>query len=98
MTQTDKAALANRLDGVGLVTPTLAEGQPEQMDTVRDIETITGEILEAKRVGGEAIITIGQRREGVGGHGPGAHRRRPGGVGDRDRPGAVEYWRIICEF
>jgi len=27
----------------------------------RDIETITGEILEAKRVGGEAIITIGQR-------------------------------------
>lgn len=29
--------------------------------TVRDIDTITGEILEAKRVGGEAIITIGQR-------------------------------------
>lgn len=27
----------------------------------RDIETITGEIIEAKRVGGEAIITIGQR-------------------------------------
>ncbi len=27
----------------------------------RDIETITTEILEAKRVGGEAIITIGQR-------------------------------------
>ena len=31
------------------------------VDTVRDIDTITGEILEAKRVGGEAIITIGQR-------------------------------------
>lgn len=58
MTQTDKAALTDRLNGIGMVTPTLAEGQP---DTVRDIDTITGEILEAKRVGGEAIITIGQR-------------------------------------
>ena len=58
MTQTDKAALSDRLSNIGLVTPALAEGQP---DTVRDIETITGEILEAKRVGGEAIITIGQR-------------------------------------
>ncbi len=26
----------------------------------RDIETITGEILEAKRAGGEAILTIGR--------------------------------------
>ena len=26
----------------------------------RDIETITGEILEAKRMGGEAILTIGR--------------------------------------
>lgn len=58
MTQTDKAALTDRLSNIGMVTPTLAEGQP---DTVRDIDTITGEILEAKRVGGEAIITIGQR-------------------------------------
>lgn len=58
MTQTDKAALADRLNSIGLVTPTLEAGQP---DTVRDIDTITGEILEAKRVGGEAIITIGQR-------------------------------------
>lgn len=58
MTQTDKTALTERLDKIGLVTPTLAEGQPA---AVRDIETITGEILEAKRVGGEAIITIGQR-------------------------------------
>ena len=58
MTQTDKAALTDRLSNIGMVTPTLAEGQP---DTVRDIDTITGEVLEAKRVGGEAIITIGQR-------------------------------------
>lgn len=58
MKQTDKAALAQRLDGIGMVTPSLAGNQP---GTVRDIETITGEILEAKRVGGEAIITIGQR-------------------------------------
>lgn len=29
-------------------------------DQPRDIETITGEILEAKRVGGEAILTIGR--------------------------------------
>jgi len=59
MTKTDKQTLAGRLDRIGMVTPTLAEGQ--QTDAVRDIETITGEILEAKRVGGEAIITIGQR-------------------------------------
>ena len=58
MTQTDKAALTDRLGNIGMVTPTLAQGRP---DTVRDIDTITGEILEAKRVGGEAIITIGQR-------------------------------------
>ena len=58
MTQTDKAALSERLNKIGLVTPTIAEGQPAAM---RDIETITGEILEAKRVGGEAILTIGQR-------------------------------------
>ena len=58
MTQMDKAALSDRLNGIGIVTPTLAESR---LDTVRDIETITGEILEAKRVGGEAIITIGQR-------------------------------------
>lgn len=30
------------------------------VDQPRDIETITGEILEAKRVGGEAILTIGR--------------------------------------
>lgn len=58
MTNTDKAALSDRLSNIGLVPPALAEGQP---DPVRDIETITDEILEAKRVGGEAIITIGQR-------------------------------------
>lgn len=29
--------------------------------TGRDIETITSEILDAKRAGGEAILTIGQR-------------------------------------
>lgn len=61
MKQADKSALATRLDGIGMVTPTLAEAQPDQVDNVRDIEIITGEILEAKRVGGEAIITIGQR-------------------------------------
>lgn len=39
-----------------LVTP----AGPEQ-PAARDIETITGEILDAKRAGGEAILTIGQR-------------------------------------
>lgn len=37
------------------------QSQSTQPQGTRDIETITGEILEAKRVGGEAIITIGQR-------------------------------------
>ena len=60
MKQTDKSALASRLGGIGMVAPTLAEGQPGQMENVRDIEIITGEILEAKRVGGEAVLTIGR--------------------------------------
>lgn len=34
--------------------------QPAQSPRPRDIETITGEILEAKRAGGEAILTIGR--------------------------------------
>lgn len=40
------------------------EGEPSeggQLAGVRDIDTITGEIQEAQRIGGEAIITIGQR-------------------------------------
>lgn len=61
MTQTDKAALTDRLSGVGLVTPALAEGQLSQPDTVRDIETVTDELRDAQRRGGEAIIAIGQR-------------------------------------
>lgn len=60
MKKTDKSALASRLGGIGMVAPTLAEGQPGQMENVRDIEIITGEILEAKRVGGEAVLTIGR--------------------------------------
>lgn len=56
----DKNKIMDRLSGPGMVTPSLAEGQPDQMDTVRDIEIITGEILEAKRVGGEAVLTIGR--------------------------------------
>lgn len=40
-------------------TPVTPAG-PEQ-PAARDIETITGEILDAKRAGGEAILTIGQR-------------------------------------
>lgn len=59
MKQTDKAALTDRLSNVGMVTPSLAEGQ--QIDAVRDIETITGEILEAQRAGGQAVIDIGNR-------------------------------------
>lgn len=59
MKQTDKQAVMNRLNGAGMVTPTLAEGQPQKLDTVRDIETITAEIREAKLLGGEAILTIG---------------------------------------
>ena len=35
----------------------IQKAQPPQ---VRDIETITGEILDAKRAGGEAILTIGK--------------------------------------
>lgn len=41
----------------------LGEIMARQADTLeqsRDIETITGEILEAKRVGGEAILTVGR--------------------------------------
>ena len=34
--------------------------KPSAVDQVRDIETITSEILDAKRAGGEAILTIGQ--------------------------------------
>lgn len=60
MTQVDKQSIMDRLNGAGQVTPTLAEGQNTAPDTVRDIDTITGEILEAKRVGGEAILTIGR--------------------------------------
>lgn len=37
-----------------------ARGDLVIADKPRDIETITGEILEAKRVGGEAILTIGR--------------------------------------
>lgn len=61
MKQTDKQAVMNRLSCARMVTPTLAEGQPQKLDTVRDIETITAEIREAKLLGGEAILTIGQR-------------------------------------
>ena len=57
MTQTDKAALSDRLSNIGLVTPTLAEGQP---DTVRDIETLTVDLHTEQRKGGEAIINIGK--------------------------------------
>ncbi len=60
MKQTDRQAVMDRLSGAGQVTPVLAEGQNTAPDTVRDIDTITGEILEAKRVGGEAILTIGR--------------------------------------
>lgn len=34
--------------------------QPAQLPRPRDIEVITGEILEAQRTGGEAILTIGK--------------------------------------
>lgn len=37
-----------------------ARGDLVIADKPRDIETITGDILEAKRVGGEAILTIGR--------------------------------------
>lgn len=36
------------------------QGQAAPAPQVRDIETITGEILAAKRAGGEAVITIGR--------------------------------------
>ena len=34
---------------------------PVPVERPRDIETITGEILDAKRAGGEAVLTIGKR-------------------------------------
>lgn len=60
MTKADKQSVMDRIQGAGKVTPALAEGQTMQ-EPVRDIETITGELLEAKRRGGEAILTIGHR-------------------------------------
>lgn len=38
----------------------LLDKQNQNMPYVRDIEAITGDILEAKRTGGEAILTIGR--------------------------------------
>lgn len=42
-------------------TETLGTPAGPEQPAARDIETITGEILNAKRAGGEAILTIGQR-------------------------------------
>lgn len=61
MRTSDKKAAHERMGAIlhlpGQVTPTLAEGQ---VDTVRDIETITQEIQEAQRTAGQSIITIGK--------------------------------------
>lgn len=59
MTQTDKAALTDRLSNIGMVTPTLAEGQPDQIDNVRDIPTLTEYIGQQLAIGGEAAINAG---------------------------------------
>lgn len=42
-------------------TETLVTTAGPEQPAARDIEIITGEILDAKRAGGEAILTIGQR-------------------------------------
>lgn len=59
MTNTDKAALSDRLSGIGLVTPTLAEGQNELVETGRDIPELVEYIGQQLRVGGEATINAG---------------------------------------
>ena len=41
--------------------PAAEAAPPASMERPRDIETITGEILDAKRAGGEAVLTIGKR-------------------------------------
>lgn len=56
MTQTDKASLTDRLSNIGLVTPTLAEGQN---GTLRDIPTLTEYIGQQLTIGGEAAINAG---------------------------------------
>lgn len=40
--------------------PAAEAAPPASVERPRDIETITGEILDAKRAGGEAILTIGK--------------------------------------
>lgn len=59
MTQTDKTALTDRLSNIGMVTPTLAEGQEELIDTGRDIPELIEYIGQQLRVGGEATINAG---------------------------------------
>lgn len=54
---TAKTAAVMGLLGKGPAVGCVQADPPSQ---VRDIETITGEILEAKRAGGEAILTIGR--------------------------------------
>lgn len=54
---TAKTAAVMSLLGKGPAVGCVQADPPPQ---VRDIETITGEILEAKRAGGEAILTIGR--------------------------------------
>lgn len=58
MTSADKQSVMDRISGVGLVSPHLEGNKP---DTVRDINIITSEILDAQRAGGQAIIDIGNR-------------------------------------
>ncbi len=52
-----KTAAVMNLIGKG---PATDQPVPVRQEQVRDIEVITGEILEAKRAGGEAILTIGR--------------------------------------
>ena len=59
MTQTNKAALTDRLSNIGMVTPTLAEGQDELIDTGRDIPELIEYIGQQLRIGGEATINAG---------------------------------------
>jgi len=60
MKQADKQAVMDRLSGTGMVSPTLAKGRDELIDTGRDIPELVEYIGQQLRVGGEAIINAGQ--------------------------------------
>lgn len=59
MTQADKKSVTDRLNNIGMVTPTLSKGPDELIDTGRDIPELVEYIGQQLRVGGEAAINAG---------------------------------------